>query len=95
MRYTILDEADQMLDMGFEEDMETILSQAPEERQTMLFSATLPAWVNKIARRYQKNPMIVDLVGAKDTGRLAETISLMLMQVRNSVLFITISVDDL
>ena len=84
-----------MLDMGFEEDMETILSQAPEERQTMLFSATLPAWVNKIARRYQKNPMIVDLVGAKDTGRLAETISLMLMQVRNSVLFITISVDDL
>ena len=90
-----MDEADQMLDMGFEEDMETILSQAPVERQTMLFSATLPAWVNKIARRYQKNPMIVDLVGAKDTGRLAETISLMLMQVRNSVLFITISVDDL
>ena len=84
-----------MLDMGFEEDMETILSQAPEERQTMLFSATLPAWVNKIARRYQKNPMIVDLVGAKDTGRLAETISLMLMQVRNSVIFIMISVDDL
>ena len=84
-----------MLDMGFEEDMETILSQAPVERQTMLFSATLPAWVNKIARRYQKNPMIVDLVGAKDTGRLAETISLMLMQVRNSVIFITLSVDDL
>ncbi len=70
-----------MLDMGFEEDMETILSQSPPERQTLLFSATLPQWVNKIAKRYQNNPLLVDLVGAKDTGRLADTIRLMLMQV--------------
>jgi ATP-dependent RNA helicase DDX21 len=53
----------------------------PPSLQTLLFSATLPAWVNKIARRYQKDPLIVDLVGAKDTGRLADTISLKLMQV--------------
>ena len=51
MRYAILDEADQMLDMGFEEDMEKILSYVPEKRQTMLFSATLPKWVHKVARR--------------------------------------------
>ena len=50
--------------------------------QTLLFSATLPAWVNKVAKKFQKNPLVVDLVGAKDTGRLAETITLMLMQVR-------------
>jgi ATP-dependent RNA helicase DeaD len=38
----ILDEADEMLDMGFREDMETILTETPEERQTVLFSATMP-----------------------------------------------------
>ncbi len=48
VRYAILDEADQMLDMGFEEDMEKILSYVPEKRQTLLFSATLPKWVNKV-----------------------------------------------
>ncbi len=50
VRFAILDEADQMLDMGFQEDMETILANVPKERQTMLFSATLPTWVNKVGR---------------------------------------------
>lgn len=68
VRFAILDEADQMLDMGFEEDMEKILSQSPSERQTLLFSATLPKWVNKVARRFQRNPLTVDLVGAENTG---------------------------
>jgi superfamily II DNA/RNA helicase len=36
-----------MLDMGFQEDMETILSHVPQERQTLLFSATMPTWINK------------------------------------------------
>lgn len=49
VRYAILDEADQMLDMGFEEDMETILSHVPPERQTLLFSATMPVWVKKVS----------------------------------------------
>lgn len=44
----ILDEADQMLNVGFEKDVETILENVPEERQTMLFSATLPKWVKKL-----------------------------------------------
>ncbi len=81
VRYAILDEADQMLDMGFEEDMETILGYVPPERQTLLFSATMPKWVSKIARKYQNNPLLVDLVGSSDTGRLSDTINLMLMQV--------------
>jgi len=84
VRYAILDEADQMLDMGFEEDMERILGCVPEDRQTLLFSATLPKWVNKVARRFQKNPLIVDLVGEDNTGRLADTIRLMIMQVEQN-----------
>ena len=48
IRWAVLDEADQMLDMGFQEDMEAILGQVPPTRQTMLFSATLPSWVHKV-----------------------------------------------
>lgn len=70
-----------MLDMGFEEDMERILGACPQERQTLLFSATLPKWVANIARKYQKNPLLVDLVGEENTGKLADTIQLLLVQV--------------
>ena len=55
----ILDEADEMLDMGFLEDIEFILSQAPAERQTALFSATIPARVNALARKYLHDPVVV------------------------------------
>lgn len=58
----ILDEADEMLNMGFREDIETILSQTPEERQTLLFSATMPQPIMEIARTYQKNAKIVKVV---------------------------------
>ena len=58
----VLDEADEMLNMGFLEDMETILSQLPEERQTLLFSATMPQPIMEIARTYQKNAKIVKVV---------------------------------
>ncbi|HJC46814.1 MAG TPA: DEAD/DEAH box helicase [Candidatus Lachnoclostridium pullistercoris] len=58
----ILDEADEMLNMGFLEDMETILSQLPEERQTVMFSATMPQEIMEIARRFQKDPEIVKVV---------------------------------
>ena len=44
----VLDEADYMLDRGFKEDMETILNQSPAEKQTLLFSATFPPWVNQV-----------------------------------------------
>ncbi len=58
----ILDEADEMLDMGFLEDMETILSQLPEERQTLMFSATMPAEIQRIAENFQKDPVTVKVI---------------------------------
>lgn len=58
----IMDEADEMLNMGFLEDMETILSQLPDERQTVMFSATMPTAIQAIARKFQKNPVIVKVV---------------------------------
>ncbi len=58
----IMDEADEMLNMGFLEDMETILSQLPEERQTIMFSATMPEAIQKIAKNFQNNPTIVKVV---------------------------------
>ena len=58
----VLDEADEMLNMGFLEDMETILSQMPEERQTVMFSATMPQAIADIARKFQKEPEMVRVV---------------------------------
>lgn len=58
----IMDEADEMLNMGFLEDMETILSQLPEERQTVMFSATMPPAIQEIARKFQQNPVNVKVV---------------------------------
>ena len=58
----IMDEADEMLNMGFLEDMEAILSQLPEERQTIMFSATMPDAIQKIAKTFQKDPQIVRVV---------------------------------
>lgn len=55
----VLDEADEMLDMGFIEDIEMILGEAPEERQTVLFSATMPEEIREIARKFQKDPQLV------------------------------------
>lgn len=58
----IMDEADEMLNMGFLEDMETILSQLPQERQTIMFSATMPAAIMSIAKNFQKDPVTVKVV---------------------------------
>ena len=58
----ILDEADEMLDMGFREDMETILTETPEDRQTVLFSATMPKPIMEIARKFQKDAKIIKVV---------------------------------
>ena len=56
VRFFILDEADEMLDMGFVEDIEWILEQAPAERQTALFSATMPPRIVDLAARYLQRP---------------------------------------
>ncbi len=61
----VLDEADEMLDMGFAEDIEAILSETPEARQTLLFSATLPPRIAAIARRHLKDPTRIKIGGER------------------------------
>ncbi|RAU83133.1 DEAD/DEAH box helicase [Pontibacter arcticus] len=58
----ILDEADEMLDMGFREDIEYVLERIPEERQTIFFSATMSKPIMEMTKRYQKDPVIVKVV---------------------------------
>ncbi len=58
----ILDEADEMLDMGFREDMETILTETPQDRQTVMFSATMPKAIMDIARNFQKDARVIKVV---------------------------------
>jgi ATP-dependent RNA helicase DeaD len=57
----VLDEADEMLSMGFIEDIETILATTPEERQTALFSATLPSAIRRLAEKYMRDPQPVTI----------------------------------
>ncbi len=59
----VLDEADEMLDMGFREDLEEILDATPEGRRTLLFSATMPRPIVALAKRYQKNALTISTVG--------------------------------
>lgn len=62
VKLIVLDEADEMLNMGFREDIETILKDVPEERQTVLFSATMPKPIMDIAKTYQKEAEIIRVV---------------------------------
>ncbi|HBT77432.1 MAG TPA: ATP-dependent helicase [Planctomycetaceae bacterium] len=71
IRWVVLDEADRMLDIGFRPDIEKILKRTPGDRQTLLFSATLPPPVVRLAERYMKEPLILDF---SDTGVAVETI---------------------
>jgi ATP-dependent RNA helicase DeaD len=65
VRVLVLDEGDEMLDMGFAEDIETILSETPDTRQTTMFSATMPARILKIAERHLRKPQRVTIAGEK------------------------------
>jgi ATP-dependent RNA helicase DeaD len=67
INYCILDEADEMLNMGFYEDIVNILSTTPDEKSTWLFSATMPAEVARIAKQFMHNPVEIT-VGAKNSG---------------------------
>jgi len=70
VRVLVLDEADEMLDMGFAEDLDAILKETPDTRQTALFSATLPARILKIAERHLKAPRRVTVAREKTAGTL-------------------------
>jgi ATP-dependent RNA helicase DeaD len=62
LRAVVLDEADEMLDLGFREDLELILDSVPPTRRTLLFSATLPREIVRMARRYQKDALRIDTI---------------------------------
>lgn len=66
LRAVVLDEADEMLDMGFAEDLEYILDQTPQERRTLLFSATVPRGIAKLAQTYQKSDVQRIEVGSQE-----------------------------
>lgn len=68
LKMVVLDEADEMLNMGFREDIETILSETPEERQTILFSATMPKEILEITGKFQRNPQMVKIKSSQKTA---------------------------
>ena len=67
VRVFVLDEADEMLDMGFVEDIEWILEQAPDERQMALFSATIPPRIAELSKRYLRDPARITIAGRQMT----------------------------
>ncbi|MDR2282313.1 MAG: DEAD/DEAH box helicase [Sphingobacterium sp.] len=67
VKYVVLDEADEMLNMGFKEDINNILSETPDDKKTWLFSATMPTEVRRIAKNYMTDPVEMT-VGTKNTG---------------------------
>ncbi len=67
IKWLVLDEADEMLNMGFKEDLETIMAETPKEKQTLLFSATMPKEISSMARKYMNKPEEIS-VGKKNSG---------------------------
>ncbi len=65
IKMVVLDEADEMLSMGFIEDIQTILGQAPAQRQTVLFSATMPPPILKISKEFLQDPQVVDVMAGQ------------------------------
>lgn len=72
-QYQILDEGDKMLDMGFEQDIMEIQKHLPDGSRSMIFSATVPAFIQELAKKKFENPILIDLVG-NDTNQVPERI---------------------
>ena len=74
IRTLVLDEADEMLDMGFLPDVEAIVAQVPDSRQTMLFSATMPGQILNLARRYMSQPTHIRAIDPNDDNATVDAI---------------------
>jgi len=72
VRFMVLDEADEMLKMGFIDDVETILAATPSNRQTALFSATLPDAIRRLAKQYMHDPQVIQVAAAEMTVQTIE-----------------------
>jgi ATP-dependent RNA helicase DeaD len=81
LEFLVIDEADHMLNMGFIEEVEAIIKKLPGDRVTMLFSATLPDDVEKLSRKYMKNPVHIEI---QSTGLTTNKIEHLLLEVREA-----------
>lgn len=67
IQWLVLDEADEMLSMGFRDDLDTILAETPKQRQTLLFSATMPREIRDLSKKYMQDPVEIS-IGKKNAG---------------------------
>jgi len=72
IEFVVLDEADEMLNMGFKEDLDTILAETPAEKQTLLFSATMPKEVMRISKNYMHNPKTIEVASRNEGAKNIE-----------------------
>ena len=86
VKHLVLDEADRMLDMGFSDDIKKIVSKVPSERQTLLFSATMPNHIRDLTHRMQKDPVLISLAVSKPAEKVKQLAYLAHDDQKNSII---------
>lgn len=86
LKTLVLDEADRMLDMGFEDELNAILETLPKDRQTLLFSATYPASIAAVSKRVQRNPVVIDVTDDEQPAQILQSWCSVTRENRNSEL---------